>query len=404
MTSPSNKPKPDQTEADFTKDPVALLVTGAFLGVLTLAFIALVMKAMGAEWTFAFWASPATTKADGMPRLHVLQGFILLVGGLATLILAAWRTNAANKQASAANEQVRAAFTAQQIDRAKQIAELLKDESEVSQISGITAAVELARSDPERYYLRMASLIALTIRKHANQDAYKQARSDYSAGVGITILPTVLDTALRELSHLRDQIEGAEELETARDWMCNLKGIWIYRAILWKQNFRYTNFRGARLVDVTFQDCNMNNISCQVDTSFYYSSFVRCEMRNARIQYGAYFRRAHFEDCDLTNSIFAFADLTNAKFFRCNLSAVTFQNRVKIKEGQLALSWCWSDTPPNDDMHGGAYRRSLNVYDAGPDGIYRREYEAAGRNDFPDFTTLLATTKKHWEFRRRGIM
>lgn len=390
MTSPSNKPKPDQTEADFTKDPVALLVAGAFLGVFAAGLIALVMNAMGVQWTWAYWGASISNSPGSFTKLQVLQGFALLVGGIATFALAAWRTGAASRQAHAANEQVRATFAAQQIDRARQIAELLEnDKSEISQISGITAAVELAMSDPERYYLRMASQIALIIRKYANEANYNQAKSDYSAGVGVTILPTVLDTALRELSDLRNHAERAEELERARDWMCDLRRIWLYRTPLLYRNFRRTNFRGVKIDQCIFQDCNFDQSAFQVGASLRNTSFVKCTMRNVQFEIDADLVKADLHDCDLTGASFWQADLEDIRWRGCNLSDVTFKNRIYVKFDLLCGCWCWHDQPPHDGMHAGNFRAAISHYDAGPEGIHRKAYEDAGRLGPPDPEHLL---------------
>ena len=387
MISPSNKPrpKPDQTEADFTKDPVALLVAGAFLGVFAAGLIALVMNAMGVQWTWAYWGASISNSPGSFTKLQVLQGFALLVGGIATFALAAWRTGAASRQAHAANEQVRATFAAQQIDRAKQIAELLEDDkSEVSQISGITAAAELAMTDPERYYLRMASLIALVVRKNANKELYENSVKIHAHSLGQAILPSVLDTAIREFSELRQQVDISETLEVARNWHYDLAGVSLYKASLRGLNFRRTDFRAATFRDINFENCNISDSIFNVGTKLDNVRFINCIFRKNKISIAVDMSSSHFSNCDFTATAFFNRNLSASRWLGCNFSRVVLKGPTRIDPAKLIDCWCWDDTRPFDAANDHKLTNSISFYDAGPGGINRKAYEDAGRYGPPD--------------------
>lgn len=395
MTSPSHKQKPDQSEPDITKDPGALLITGAFLGVFAAALVALVMKAMGVEWTSEYWGTPINPSLGSFTRLQIFQGFALLAGGLATFALAAWRTSAASRQAHAANEQVRATFAAQQIDRAKQIADLLEyDKSEVSQISGITAAAELAASDPERYYIRMASILAYIIRRSASRDAYELRRKQHDEQGTTDTNPEVLATALTELSQLRNSIANSRDLEVASGWRLDMTGARLCHLSMMNLNFRRSVFGNALLSgDFRFADCDYSYSIFRSNARVEEGKFVGCSFENVQIFGEAIFSSVGFWLCDFTYLNSTSSDWAGCQFAQCNMSAMNLPPNTALPRTSFVGCWHWANLPPTGVFATAAFDGVFSIYDPGPGSIHIERHRQAQIKGPPNRRHLLRKGK-----------
>ena len=277
--------------------PPAWFVITTFLGVL--AFIAVVITMVWDDL-----GNPIEVS-----RAEAVRNLVLVAGGIVALIIAVWRSRAAQDQVRV-NEQER-------LDRRFYTGvSLLSEKETVSRLAGIRMLGQLAKLEPKLF---RDDVILVLCEFACNPTAID--KSDVEAAGVLPRFPTddskdaddgdrraAINTSRRE--EIEKAINVVSDCNTAAlaeppntQLELNLPGLALHDAQLERVNLSGADLRGARLVGVDFSGANLSG-----------AKLASAKLLSAKLN-GANLTRA-----DLSKTTLSLADLQNAKLADADLS------------------------------------------------------------------------------------
>ena len=287
---------------------------------------------------------------------EVIRNIFLVVGGMAALLIANWRSRTADKHQKTAHLQQKKEAQARLNERFKSGSEMLGDEETVVCMSGITILEQLSKEKPKKFHLQVVNLLGNFIKypkKDANKAVVAQAQEALKA------------IGRRTSKHIRKYSKSTSSpvdisrsnLDDIRLNQGNFEGINFWRstfrnAIIDKSKFASTflartNFNHASFIDVDFSNSNL------AFTNISYANLKNVKFINAKLL-RAKFMHSKFKQANFSNSFanfskflhatlieanFSDASLENANFFNANLTKATFTNAslkgAKLREADL---------------------------------------------------------------------
>ena len=268
----------------------------------------------------------------------------LVVGGIEAILLAAWRSIVAQRQAAAAQRQ---ADTSQQgllNERYQREAEMLGSEVLSVRIGGVYALDRLAAEHPEQYHIQVMELLCAFARNPTKRGTEGEATEMHSENDQWFSEPTIREdvqavlTAISYRSRARLQYEWATDnfrldlrgayLREADLHGANLSGAILSRAdltlaeisgvMLDNSDLRGANLDSARLSQANLLGANM------VNTNLTGADLTRADLTNADLN------RASLIEADLSEATVHHANLTRAILTAVNVS------RAKLTESRFA--------------------------------------------------------------------
>ena len=293
----------------------------------------------------------------------------LVVGGIEAILLAAWRSIVAQRQAATAQRQ---ADTAQQgllNERYQRGAEMLGSEVLSVRLGGIYALDRLAAAHPEQYHVQVMELFCAFARNPAGRgeegtvtEAYAEDEQWPSEPIVREDVQAVL-TAISYRSRARLQCEVETDnfrldlrgayLREADLHGANLSGAILSRAdltlaemsgaMLDSSDLRRANLDSARLSQANLLSANMVNANLTgadltranlTKANLYRANVIEADLSRATLHH------ANLTRATLTTVDFSRANLTEATFWRTNLRYADFSGadlaRSSLQEADLS--------------------------------------------------------------------
>ena len=318
----------------------------------------------GLSWRY--WGDLHSTQ-DSLST--TIRNLGLVVGGFEAILLAAWRSIVAQRQADAAQRQ---ADTSQQgllNERYQRGAEMLGSEVLSVRLGGIYALDRLATAHPEQYHVQVMELFCAFARnptKRGEEGAPTEAHSEYDQW---SSEPTVREdvqaviTAISYRSRARLQYEWATDnfrldlrgayLQEADLHGANLSGAILSRAdltlaemsgaMLDSSDLCGANLDSARLSQANLMGANMVNANLTgadlTRANLTMANLYRANVKEADLS-RATLHRANLTRATLTTVDFSRSNLTESTFVRANLRYADFSgadlSRSSLQEADLS--------------------------------------------------------------------
>ena len=251
----------------------------------------------------------------------------LVVGGIEAILLAAWRSIVAQRQAAVAQRQ---ADTSQQgllNERYQRGAEMLGSEVLSVRLGGIYALDRLAAAHPEQYHVQVMELFCAFARNPAGKREEGTAAEAYAEYEQWPSEPAVREdvqavlTAISYRSRARLQYELATDnfrldLRGAYLREADLHGANLSRAILSRADLTLAEMSGAMLDSSDLRRANLDSARLSQ------ASLLSANMVNANLT-GADLTRANLTKADLYRANIIEADLSRATLHHANLTRAT---------------------------------------------------------------------------------
>ena len=274
----------------------------------------------------------------------------LVVGGIEAILLAAWRSIVAQRQAAAAQRQ---ADTSQQgllNERYQRGAEMLGSEVLSVRLGGIYDLERLAAEHPEQYHIQVMKLFCAFARNPTDDKRITRSREPLddpgeevhtlradvqdvmraigSRGtVGISLEPDPED---EHLLYLRDANLRYLQVRDA-----NLSGAWLPNANLSKARLPSVDLSGARLRNTDLSDARLRkaDLSCS-------------NLRGANLQ-GTNLSAALLWGSDLSGAILRNANLSGADLYGATVHSASYSVSVRgLTQAQLDVACAELQNPP----------------------------------------------------------
>ena len=321
-----------------------MLAVAALLALLALGGVGICVT-----YVIGVWPSEEAN-VDWAGRLERIRNVAIILGGIAALGLAYWRGKAADRQASAAHEQVRAAQEQGQLmlraelnQRYEKGSERLGSSVLSVRLDGIIVLEHLAWEHPERYHVQVMKVLFAFIRQPiAPQDSADstmldggEARQDAQAAVDAVRMCRAKNKAL-EVNLLRSiDLHGAD---LRRADLSNLDLSYVPPTDAFtvlrdstgsgrpRTDISHANLSGADLFLVRIE-----HGSC-ASTDFSGADLFGAKLRSTWF-FEANFLNANLENADMSGARFTSANLRGAQLGNTNLSDATFWERSPREMG-----------------------------------------------------------------------
>ena len=267
----------------------------------------------------------------------------LVVGGIEAILLAAWRSIVAQRQANAAQRQ---ADTSQQgllNERYQRGAEMLGSEVLSVRLGGIGALDRLAAAHPEQYHVQVMELFCAFARnptKRGEEGAPTEVHSEYDQ---CSSEPTVREDVQAVLTAISYRSRARSQYEWATDhFRLDLRGAYLREAdlheanlsevILSRADLTLAEMSGAMLDSSDLRRANLDSARLSQ------ANLLGANMVNANLT-GADLTRANLTKADLHRANVIEADLSRATLHRANLTRATLTavdfSRANLTETQF---------------------------------------------------------------------
>ena len=294
---------------------------------------------------------------DGESASTTIRNIGFVIAGSVALPLAIWRGLVADKQASAAQRQVRAAqeqaSAAQRQVRAVQEqagiaqksllneryqkgAEMLGDDTLSVRLGGIYALERLAAEHPEQYHVQVMKLLCAFARHPTEDEDYQRKLAEHNADPHN--LPSPREDVMAAIEAIGSRDDARVEIEKNQDFRLNLMGVDLSHAQIGDKNLSGAMLNRANLTGTNIFSVNLSN-----------AFLLRTIMKDARLN-NVDFTDARAQGVDLTNArvdqhekpLFSLdgSKLYDAQLYEVDLSGELIQrahlDRVRITYSDLS--------------------------------------------------------------------
>ena len=344
---------------------------GFWVGLSVVGVVALGIYTSVEYWD---WLQEGTGHAS---NAEVVRNVALVVGGVVAIMVALWRSLAAERQATAAKRQSEIGERTYLNERYRQAASMLGDSAIPVRLGGIVALERLAEDHPAEFRHEAFKLLLEFVRtppalqrpQPKTWDGWLQlerpaTRQDIQAAVKVI-------AKLERLLRIRDNTGLQFRLDLRGAQLCgvDLSGLRLKNAHLENANLmfaclEYMDLTGAQLQWANCRQALFNHAdlsgSEMSDADFSGVRARSCKFRGATMP-----RRmidAVLEEADLTEAVFPNTDLTGAEFRAGNLTGANLRgqiywidragtheaedNAVRITQEQLDEAVADPDRPP----------------------------------------------------------
>lgn len=256
-----------------------------------------VVLGVGAGLSAAFWGDLSGPEDSKEALSMTVRNVMLMIGALLALPLAIWRGWVAERQVKATQKSVDAAHIAIANQGFQAAAQMLGHEVSAVRLGAVHTLDQLARNDPERFYIQTSRLLAAFIRNPSNEDLATESR--VSRGDG----DSVREDVNAALDFIGSRTAAEMWLEQRESYRIDLNGALLYGLDLRGLNLSRVMLRSARLLnahlgETDFTDADLSSATLSG------SHMEGAIMRNAKLS-GANFNawsrniRGEFEQSTL---------------------------------------------------------------------------------------------------------
>lgn len=299
--------------------------------------------------------------------ISATQSLVVTGGGIIALILAAWRSFTARRQADIANNQARtaarqaeAAEYGRRTDRYTTGVRMLGDELMMIRMGGLDLLAQLSRDDPERFGRAVCDTLAAFVRHPPHDTAGQRVVQAWNGDIEMAPdddesedSPQALTYRLRpDVNEAVVRLGGlAEDLHRRQGFPtryrpnlseADLRGLQADGACLWRIDFTRARLTNAQLTGATAQ----------------WVQFSQTDLRGANLSRadltGSFILRVLAADADLSRAnlersfISSFDALRLAKGAHVSGAAINIPTGgARGTEAILQGLWAWRDKPPH---------------------------------------------------------
>ena len=279
---------------------------------------------VGGILAWSFWDKIG---GDAESFSTTLRNVALVIGGVAAILLAVWRSRVSECQAAIAQRQSETAQRQAEIaqhsvlnERSQRGTEMLGSEILSVRLGGIYALQQLAEDYPEQYHIRVMRLFCAFVRLPTRDQSLESGQAVIKPGTLLGIRQDV--EAVMQMIGSRAKSRIA--LERKADFRLDLRGADLPTA----------QFLGADLSNAMFHNSNLSGANFAntdlTDSFLSYSDLSQAQFHNVTFTrthlWSANLSGAILQDANLSRTGFHYANLSGANLLRANLSGAIFQD------------------------------------------------------------------------------
>ncbi len=308
---------------------------GFWFGVSVVVVISLGVVLSVAYWDWLQGGTEHTGNAAAVRNIS------LVVGGMVAILIALWRSLAAERQATAAKRQSEIGERVYLYERYRQAASMLGDNELPVRLAGIYALERVAEDHPDQFRLEAIKLLVEFVRTPPELN-YPQPKV-WDGWLQLERPATSKDvqvamTAIAEMRRI-DAIQNKREpvwLDLHDAQLCGvelnmpLQGVNLQNANLMFANLAHRDLTGAQLQwancrQALLEDADLSGAEMS-DADFSGVQARKCKFRGATMP--AKMVDADLEEADMTEAVFPNTDLTGADLGAANLTGAELHGRV----------------------------------------------------------------------------
>ena len=259
-----------------------------------------------------------------------LRNVALVIGGVAAILLAMWRSRVSERQAETARQSL-------MNERYQRGAEMLGSEVLSVRLGGIYALQRLAVEHPNQYHIQIMRLFCAFVRLPTK---------DQSLEVGQAAIEPALLGIRQDVEAIMEAIgsraQSRIDIERKEDFRLDLRGANLHEAQLLDADlsnamFHHSNLSRAQFHDVNFTRTRLSftNLSGAMLQD---ADLPRTDFSNANLVgtnfLGANLSGANFQDAKAANARLELANLSGARFLRADLSGARLM-RADLSSAQF---------------------------------------------------------------------
>lgn len=256
-----------------------------------------------------------------------LRNVALVIGGVAAILLAVWRSRVSERQAAIAQRQAETAQRQAEIaqhsllsERYQRGTEMLGREILSVRLGGIYALQQLAEDYPEQYHIRVMRLFCAFVRLPTRDQSLEPRQAVIEPGTLLGIRQDV--EAVMQIIGSRDK--SRITLERKADFRLDLRGAHLPRAQFLSADLSNALFHNSNLSGANFSNTDLT------DSFLSYSDLSKAQFHNVTFTrtgfWSANLSGAMLQDADLSRTDFHNANLSGTNLLRANLSGAIFQD------------------------------------------------------------------------------
>ena len=313
----------------FAKSP------GFWIGVAVVGVVAVGIVLSAVYWDWLQRGIGNSNNAESV------RNIALVLGGVAAILMALWRSLVAERQATVAQKQSETAERAYVNERYRQAASMLGDRELPVRLGGVLALERLAGDHPTEFRREAEGLLTEFVR---SPPALQEPQPKVSDGWPPVERPAARQdvqraiAAIVKLRHIGSSKEdgvpiplGGLDLRNAQLCSIDMEGLWLRGANLQNANLMYARLTGADLkgAELQFANCRHARFSiadlsgCDMsDADFSGVSAMRTKFKGATMP--ATMVDALLSEADCTEAQFINTDLSEAQLDSANLTGARF--------------------------------------------------------------------------------
>ena len=298
----------------------------------------LVVLVGGALLAFVSWDwlnTPTSADASAQSNADTIRVIALVLGGATAVILALWRSNIAERQAKAAQDQSETAQLGLMNERYQRGAEMLGSRILTVRLGGIYTLQRLAEEHPQKYHVQIMRLFCVLARHPTRNETPTE-----SGRLPLDIEAVMTAIALRSDSSI--------EIERYFKFEIDLHGAKL-PGLFWSSS-ENVNLCGANFSDA---DLNFAHFPPRADLSRIDGS--EANLSHAHLE-GVRLCRANLFRADLSDAFLAGADLTDAMLVGTILTGANLRGVHGLTQDRLDMARAEADKPPN--LEGSLYAKT----------------------------------------------
>ena len=256
-----------------------------------------------------------------------LRNVALVIGGIAAILLAVWRSRVSERQTAIAQRQAETALRQAEIaqhtllsERYQRGTEMLGREILSVRLGGIYALQQLAEDYPEQYHIRIMRLFCAFVRLPTRDQSLEPGQAVIEPGTLLGIRHDV--EAVMQMIGSRDKSRIA--LERKADFRLDLRGANLPTAQFLSADLSNAMFHNSKLSGANFANTDLT------DSFLSYSDLSKAQFHNVTFTrtrlWSANLSCAMLQDADLSRKNFHNVNLSGANLLRANLSGAIFQD------------------------------------------------------------------------------
>ncbi len=249
-----------------------------------------------------------------------LRNVALVIGGVAAILLAVWRSRVSERQATITQYQAETAQQSLMNERYQRGAEMLGSEVLSVRLGGIYALQRLAVEHPNQYHIQIMRLFCAFVRLPTKDQSLEVGQAAIEPGTLVGRRQDV-ETIMEAIG---SRAQSRIDIERKEDFRLDLRGANLHEAQLLGADLSNAMFHHSNLSSVNFANTDLT------DSFLSYADLSRAQFHDVNFTrtrlWFTNLSGAMLQDADLPRTDFSNANLVGTNFLGANLSGANFQD------------------------------------------------------------------------------